>query len=294
MIALRRRYTIIVLCLLAPLAASTWLSGAWGLPGRLQSTSSASAAAEAPVEHGATMQTAREMWRPPLATAWQWQLEPRGELDQSVDVPIYDIDLFYHDASVVQSLHAKGRKVTCYVSVGSWEDWRPDAASFPDIVKGRRNGWRGEVWLDIRRLDILAPIMEARLDMCRAKGFDAVEPDNVDAHIHNSGFPITADDQLRYNRFIADAAHARGLSVGLKNDLPQVPDLLPHFDWALNEQCFEDDECELLLPFIRAGKAVFQVEYELDTDEFCSQANAMNFNSMKKNLGLDAYREPCR
>jgi hypothetical protein len=215
-------------------------------------------------------------------------------VDQSVDAQVYDIDLFQNDAPVVASLHSKGRKVICYLSAGSWEDWRPDAAKFPAVVKGNSNGWPGEKWLDIRRLDVLGPIMEARLDLCRQKGFDAVEPDNVDGYTNNTGFPLTYQDQLRFNIFLANAAHARGLSIGLKNDLGQIGDLVTAFDWALNEQCFQYNECQTLLPFVAAGKAVFIAEYSTPTSSFCPQANAMNFNALRKNLNLDAYRVACR
>jgi hypothetical protein len=86
----------------------------------------------------------------------------------------------------------------------------------------------------------------------------------------------------------------RGLSIGLKNDLDQIPDLVDDFDWALNEQCFEYEECDTLLPFIAANKAVFGVEYEGNTASFCPEANAMNFDWLKKNLDLDAFRVACR
>jgi hypothetical protein len=233
------------------------------------------------------------LWQPGLVTSWQWQLT-NLPVDQSYDVDMYDIDLFDNDASVVASLHAQGRKVVCYMSAGSWENWRPDADQFPASVKGRNNGWPGEKWLDIRQIDILGPIMQARLDLCQAKGFDAIEPDNVDGYSNRTGFPITYQDQLTYNRWLADEAHKRGLSVGLKNDVEQVNDLLPWFDWTLNEQCFQYRECDTLQPFIDSGKPVFNVEYKLKTSQFCPQANAMNFNSMKKNLDLDAYRVACR
>lgn len=192
----------------------------------------------------------------------------------------------------MSSLHSRGRKVICYISAGSWEDWRPDANRFPSDVLGDSNGWPGERWLDIRRLDVLGPIMEARLDLCKSKGFDAVEPDNVDGYTNRTGFPLTSADQLRYNRFLADAAHARGLSVGLKNDLEQVEALLPSFDWALNEECFRYRECSLLRPFIDAGKAVFHVEYGSD-DSFCAEAKAMRFFSQRKRQSLDAWRSVC-
>ena len=232
------------------------------------------------------------IWHPPLRTDWQWQLTT--PVDQKVKVPMYDIDMFDNDASVVASLHNKGRKVVCYIDVGTWENWRPDAKKFPKFVLGKHNGWPGERWLDIRRIDILGPIMQARMDLCQAKGFDAMEPDNVDGYANDTGFPLTYQDQIAYNTFVAKAAHARGLSVGLKNDLDQISDLLPSFDWALDEQCFQYTECGKLLPFIKADKAVFEVEYSLPTSKFCPEANALNFNSMKKHLALDVYRVPCR
>ena len=53
--------------------------------------------------------------------------------------------------------------------------------------------------MDVRRIDVLGPIMESRLDMCEEKGFDGVEPDNVDGYLNDTGFPLTKEDQLSYN-----------------------------------------------------------------------------------------------
>jgi hypothetical protein len=234
---------------------------------------------------------AANTWHPAGKLSWQWQLT--NPVDQSVDAQVYDIDLFDNSTSVVTALHAAGKKVICYINAGAWENWRPDAARFPNSVKGKSNGWAGERWLDIRRIDILGRIMEDRLDLCKKKGFDAVEPDNIDGYSNATGFPLTYDDQLTYNRWIANAAHRRGLSIGLKNDLGQIPDLLPSFDWMLSEQCFEYRECDALLPFIRAGKAVFEVEYDDKTMNFCRTAGAMGINSMNKRRSLDVWRKPC-
>ncbi|CAM5539181.1 hypothetical protein SVIOM342S_05603 [Streptomyces violaceorubidus] len=161
-------------------------------------------------------------WRPTPGTTWQWQLS--GKLDTSVDVPVYDIDGFDHGKATVAGLHEDGRKVICYVSTGAWEDFRPDADEFPAEVLGKGNGWEGERWLDIRATDVLEPLMAERLDMCREKGFDAVEPDNMDGYKNETGFPLTGDDQLRYNRLIAKLAHDRGMAVGLnERPRPQIP-----------------------------------------------------------------------
>lgn len=233
------------------------------------------------------------IWHPAPGTSWQWQLT--GNVDTSVDVAMYDIDLFDTPQTVIDQLHASGRTVICYFSAGSWEQWRPDAADFPAAVLGNTlSGWPDEKWLDIRDINTLAPIIGARLDLAVQKNCDGVEPDNIDGYTNNSGFPLTAGHQLSYNIWLAEQAHARGLSIGLKNDLDQVTQLEPHFDWALNEQCFQYNECNLLLPFIDAGKAVFGVEYNGASADFCPQANAMNFDWLKKNLDLDSWREACR
>lgn len=246
-----------------------------------------------PVILSAGSEPAPDWWQPSPGTSWQWQLS--GQIDTSFDVQMYDIDLFDAAQNTIDQLHANGRIVICYFSAGSWEDWRPDAGDFPSEVLGNDlDGWPGEKWLDIREVEILGPIMGARLDLAVQKNCDGVEPDNVDGYTNNSGFPLTAQDQLTYNIWLSEHAHARGLSIGLKNDLDQIGTLLPYFDWALNEECFTYAECDLLTPFVQTNKAVFGVEYELDSNQFCTQANNLNFDFLKKNWDLDAWRESCR
>jgi len=231
-------------------------------------------------------------WHPDAVTSWQWQLS--GTVDETVDVQMYDIDLFDNAATVVDSLHDAGRYVLCYVDAGTWENWRPDAGQFPASMLGNRNGWPGERWLDIRQLGALKSIMAARLDECAVKGFDGVEFDNVDGYQNHTGFSLTARAQLVYNTWLANQAHKRELSAALKNDLGQVTTLFPYFDYAVNEQCLQYRECRKLAPFVAAGKAVFEVEYQLDPATFCPRANALDFNSLQKHLSLDAWRVACR
>ena len=237
------------------------------------------------------------IWIPPANTSWDWQLAV--PINPATEVAMYDIDMFNNDASVIAALHSLGKKVFCYVDVGSWENWRPDANLFPSSVLGATySGFPDERWLDIRATSILMPIMTARLNLAKSKGCDGIEPDNVDgydstAH-ESSGFPLTYQHQIAYNTQIAAVAHGLGMSIGLKNDINQTADLEPYFDWALSEECFRYDECGFFAPFTAAGKAVFEVEYDLPTSSFCPQANALNFNSLLKRNSLDAYRVPCR
>jgi len=235
-----------------------------------------------------------EIWRPAPGTSWQWQLT--GTIDTSLDVQMYDLDLFETPGSVISELHSRGIVVICYFSAGSYEEWREDASSFPsDAIGSPLEGWPGESWLDTRSGSV-RDIMRARLDRAAAVGCDGVEPDNVDGYTADSGFDLTYEDQIDYNTFIAGEAHLRGLSVGLKNDLEQLGDLIASFDWALNEECFTYEECDLLAPFIDAGMAVFQVEYgdESLADAICPLAEALNFDTLIKNLDLDAWRVACR
>ena len=232
-------------------------------------------------------------WKPNPNTSWQWQL--MGTINQNYEVDMYDIDLFDNSKEVINSLKNKSIRVICYFSAGSYENWRIDKDDFPNEVQGKTlEGWEDEKWLDISKIDLLAPIMKNRLDLAVEKGCDGVEPDNVDGYLNDNGFDLSYQNQLDYNKWLAEEAHKRGLTVGLKNDLEQIPELVDYFDFALNEQCFEYDECETLLPFIEQDKAVFGVEYELQPTEFCNKAIELNFDWLKMEYDLDGGRISCR
>jgi len=121
--------------------------------------------------------TDTDVWKPAPRRSRQWQLNDLP-IDSSFDVAMYDIDLFDNDAATVSALHEDGRIVICYMNAG---------------------GWEGERWLAIRRLDVLAPIMEGPMIACKNKGFDGIEPDNVDGYLNDTGFDLTATDQLEFN-----------------------------------------------------------------------------------------------
>ena len=231
-------------------------------------------------------------WSPKVGQTWQYQL--MDKIDLSIKAAVYDIDGFDTPASTVSAIHNQGSYAICYISAGSWEEWRSDAGKFPASVKGKNlDGWPGEKWLDTRNIDALAPIMSSRMDMCVSKGFDGIEFDNVDGHIQNSGFSISDAQQLSYNQWLARTARAKGLKVGLKNDLDQVSRLVNHYDFAVNEECFSWSECDELLPFINAGKPVFHVEYDNATSKFCSTTTRLGFSSIKKSLDLNAPLDRC-
>lgn len=237
-------------------------------------------------------------WRPALQTSWNWVISEVPAAPYRA-VQMYDIDGFDATAADVASLHAAGKKVVCYLSVGTDENWRPDAAQFPAAILGKPvDGWSGERWLDVRDVQqpgsVLAQIMSARLDMCRMKGFDAVEFDNMDGYANSTGFPLTAPQQGYYDAFLANGARSRGMSAVMKNDIDQITTLLPYMDMALNEQCNQYQECGGYSQFIQAGKPVFNAEYATSTS-FCAADNAANINGVNFSINLDdSIFQPCR
>jgi hypothetical protein len=231
-------------------------------------------------------------WVPPEDLTWYWQLQ--GIVNNSEPVQAYDIDGFDNEASEVATLHDKGIKAICYVDVGTWESWRPDASSFPSSVIGAENGWPGEKFLDIRALSTLEPIMTKRFEMCRAKGFDAVEPDNIDTYEEPAtGIPLTGAEQITYDTWVADEVHSLGMAVLQKNDGDQTSSLKTHFDGALTEECNVYSECSSYTPYLAEGKPVLNAEYGL-SNAFCATDNATGIEGARFDLELDGLLfQPC-
>lgn len=228
----------------------------------------------------------------PPGTTFYWQLQ--GTINQQVAARVYDIDLFDTSAATISSLKASGKVVVCYFSGGSYENWRPDAAKFPAAALGNNlSGWPGERWLDVRNAEVRS-IMAARMDLAKSKGCDGLEPDNVDGYSNKSGFPLTAQDQIAFNSYLADQAHARGMIIALKNSTDLVSALVGKFDFATVEECFQYNECEAYTPFVNQGKAVMSAEYSNYSSAICSEAKSLGLSTAFYSLDLDGSKyQPC-
>ena len=242
-------------------------------------------------------------YKPTPQTSFDWDLRSEIAESTSYNATVIDIDAFENSKAFISNLHTQGKKVIAYVSVGSWEDWRPDKNDFPlEIIGNNYPGWEGEKFLDIRNIDALAPIMRARLDMIKEKGFDGVEPDNMDLNSWTTaelGFEITDADVIAYSKWLANEAHERGLSIGQKNATDLADQLVDTFDWILLEDAFYDGLENEAKVYITNNKAVFATEYTDNVNvlvfegSICPKAKTLKFSAILKNRELDNFIKVC-
>jgi len=252
-------------------------------------------------------------WTPALQTRWQYQLE--GKQRRFVDTGGINVDICMAPSTGGACVSPEA---LCYLSAGDIESFRPDYQAFVDfdaqcghclIGKPFSRTFSDEFWANINddqgQSDFMLQMMEQRVQKCAAAGFDGIEFDVVDAYAQGqavTGWNISYATQLDYDQRLANLAHTYGMTVALKNDLGQLTDLMPYFDYAINEQCFQFEECDNNPPpgypaWVAAGKAVFQVEYRRSPRRFCPLANAANYNSIKKGASFNLYDrpwQPCR
>ncbi|MGG2399208.1 endo alpha-1,4 polygalactosaminidase [Pseudomonas sp. SH1-B] len=226
----------------------------------------------------------------PATASWHMQLD--GTL-QKPDRQVYDIDLYDTPTQTITELKAGGRIVICYFSAGTWEDWRSDAASYPQAALGNElDDWPGERWLDYRRDDVRR-LLAKRLDLAASKGCDGVDPDNVDGYSNDNGLDLTEEQQIDFNRWLAEQAHNRNMNVGLKNAVELLPALSDHFDFAVNESCYRYNECDGYNYMRSQGKPIFIADYRKFNDKLCRKADASGFRLQFFKLSLKGVGTPC-
>ncbi|KNG79998.1 endo alpha-1,4 polygalactosaminidase [Aspergillus nomiae NRRL 13137] len=258
---------------------------------------------EVPPTTGGGVTTAK--WQPAVGSKWQIELLYALN-DTSVDADIYDIDLFNNDKSTISGLQQQGRKVICYFSAGSYENWRPDKDKFKDSDMGKTlDGWPDEKWLNLNSKNVRS-IMTSRLDMAVEKGCDGVDPDNVDGYDNDNGLDQKKEDSANFMMWLANEAHARNMSIGLKNAGAIIPAVIDNMQWSVNEQCAQYEECDTYAAFINKNKPVFHIEYPKGDDtnnnqqvttsqknSACDFDGSANFSTVIKNMNLDNWIQTC-
>lgn len=229
-----------------------------------------------------------------------YKIQLQGHVEIRPDYDVYFLDGFDNTKKKLTNIEEMGKTSICYLSAGSYENWREDRSKFNKEVIGKPLGeWPGEFWLDIRSENV-KNIMRSRIQYMAEKGCQGLDPDNVNVHIQNSGFDITREDQIEYNKFLAKEIQKNGMKAGLKNALDLIPELVDHYDFSVNEECHVYNECNKLQPFVDANKPVYNIEYNYkfikpnDIYKLCQESKEQGFNTVIAHLKLDdSYYRSC-
>jgi len=244
---------------------------------------------------------------------WDWILG--GDLPNTPPVVDYlDLDGFETPASYVAAAKGNGTKTICYISVGTLENWRPDKKAFKKLDKKQRGKgkpaiigkkypeWPGERWLNFKRYKVFLKLMVERMKMCKSKGFELVEFDNLDAYENRTGFKINKKQAVKYARALAKKANKTGLVAVHKNTTELNKKLEPYFGAQLLEDCALYKFCDESSRYRAAGKPVFNAEYPEAWDDegktfsltsVCATTNASDISLIVKNLDLDDWVQRC-
>jgi hypothetical protein len=224
-----------------------------------------------------------------------------GATAPATNPTVFDIDGFDNPASTVGSLHALGFKAICYIEVGAAENYRADYSQFPTVALGNTMpGYSSERYLDIRNATVVS-VIEARISMCKSKGFDAVETDIDESYQSSTGFPLTKATEETFMVTLSNYMHANGMGWVAKNlddtGDSYATDMFPNADALLTEESNFYGTSGLFSSYL-GHKAVFNAEYTSDNQtaaKFCPQDNAAGENGVLFNVNLNAtVRGVCR
>ncbi|GCD93152.1 endo alpha-1,4 polygalactosaminidase [Embleya hyalina] len=188
---------------------------------------------------------ARPVLPPPVGAPWDYQIG--GAYPPAAGVRIVSRDSGADPAPGLYNI--------CYINAfqaqpGSSAWWQ---SNHPDLLLRDSGGapildkdWH-EPLLDVStaaKRDRLAQIEYPWIDGCAAKGFQAVEPDNLDSYGRSQGL-LKPQDNIAFATLLARRAHRDGLAIAQKNGA----ELLDRhreigFDFAVSEQCGATDECD--------------------------------------------------
>jgi hypothetical protein len=198
---------------------------------------------------------------PPVNAQFDYQIG--GSYQPDPDVGIVDRDRTTEPAPGVYNI--------CYINAFQtqagqdhwWERKHSTLLLQQDGHYVEDSGWPGEILLDTStaaKRNALARIIGGWEAGCAAKGFDAVEPDNLDSSTRSHHLLTTADD-MDLAALLAEAAHVDGLAFAQKNDAELAASYREQvgFDFAIAEECQVYSECNYYLRDY--GNEVIEIEY---------------------------------
>ncbi|WP_326949100.1 MULTISPECIES: endo alpha-1,4 polygalactosaminidase [unclassified Amycolatopsis] len=161
---------------------------------------------------------------------------------------------------------AAGLYNICYVNAfqsqpgaeGEWGDLLLRDANGNVVVD---EDW-DEALLDLHTADKrtrVAAKVNAWVDDCAARGYQAIEPDNYDSFTRSRGLLSDSDAQA-YIRLLSAHAHQKGLAIGQKNTSELAGQRQANgLDFAIAEECGQQKNCGEFTPAF--GDHVIVIEY---------------------------------
>jgi Glycoside-hydrolase family GH114 len=112
----------------------------------------------------------------------------------------------------------------------------------------------------------LAAIVNGWIDDCKAKGYQAIEPDNLDSWDRSKNL-ITKANNIAFATLLAQHAHSIGLAIAQKNasEIANEGKTQVGFDFAIAEECqrytgeFGAKECDDYMHYY--GNNLIEIEY---------------------------------
>jgi hypothetical protein len=230
----------------------------------------------------------------PVQPGMRLQYQLTGMFAEDVAAELFVIDLFDISRAQIDALHARGKVVVAFVAAGSFEPWRPDVDALPEAAIGNPlPGYPDEAWLDVRDPSV-RQLLVGRLTLAADKGFDGVLLVSLDAYLADSGFGLSAADQLAYNLWLAERAAQAGLVAGISSDWQHAAQLAARYAFAIHVNCVADQRCAELDAYRAEGRAVFDLETRFDDSaSVCAAANRLRLPVTLKRESFDAWFLAC-
>lgn len=226
----------------------------------------------------------------------RWLARLDGAVDIDDDADFFYLDAEQQDPADLAELHRQGRHYLCYLSAGSYEDFRDDADQFPESAIGNPlAAFPSERWLDVRDSSV-RELMARRIQTLAGRGCDGIPPSSLGVSEADTGFSLTREDALEYARWVAGQVHAAGMSVGLTGPTSLTADLAPDFDFGLAINCVRSTGCAEYEVLRTAEKPVLYVELGTPeaAPELCNAAKMLGLNAIVTDAGFNGTCVLCR
>jgi hypothetical protein len=227
---------------------------------------------------------------------WDWQQNEPYEFGRKLDVFVTTPGRDTRTGVVRMSMINK-TKVVCPVSVGTVASTDFFANMYPPQVVGNAVEGRAEThYLDIRNMNAILLLVGKRFNKCQAEQHSVILATDLDSHLVDGDFDISAEDVVAYATALAKIAHDLDMEI-VQKDVPDLtPQLVDIFDFALTESCYQDGWCGDMQPYLNAGKIVLDAEYNdrpINWAEACEYAANNGISMILKDRDLTADLQTC-